>query len=203
MTRDQRSKYINLSELKKRGWTTTKINAWLGEPDARTLNPKYASASPQKLYLIRRVKQQERNKRFQDWLNATNTRRQKLSVSLKRKNTAKKDELQRKISSLEITIPKMKKTQLYQNAVKHYNLLWLARGDFEKSASIKDDEEFLKRISVNMLRHAYSKYEPELQKLVGKTGADEARVLLKQRINQEIARTYPYLKATNQDQVAQ
>jgi uncharacterized protein (DUF849 family) len=119
-------------------------------------------------------------------------RRIKQSKSLIEVNKAKREELLEYINKIEIKIPKMPIKELRVLAVKHYNTLWSMRGKYDKVATINDDEEFLDRVSVNMLRHELECYEKELDKLFGKIGRAEGYSLLKNRINQEIVKTYPY-----------
>ena len=64
----KKKQFVNLKALKERSWTQSKIDLWLKEPDRLIDNPFYRSGPPQKLYLLTRVKLQEKNKRFQDWL---------------------------------------------------------------------------------------------------------------------------------------
>ena len=97
-------------------------------------------------------------------------------------------------NKIEIRIPKMPIKKLRALAVEHYNTLWSMRGKYDKVATINDDDELLDRISVNMLRHEQECYEKELDNLFCKIGRAEGYILLKNRINQEIAKTYPCFK---------
>ena len=194
MKRFDRSKYLNIKQLKERGWTNQKIDLWLKEPDLIIKNPVFKTAAPSKLYLLKRVKQQEKNKRFQEWLKNSKSKRAKLSESLKKKNEEKRKELIDYINSIPIKIKKMPLDKLREKAVEHYNMLWLYRGRDDKFATINDDEKFLNRICVNMLRHEFSDYEYELDRMFGQVGKDEGYALLKQRINDRIYELYPELK---------
>lgn len=83
MKKIDRNKYLNLSQLKERGWTDSKIKEWLKEPDEYAKNPMYRSASPTKLYLIERVIKQEQNEIFIEWFKNSKEKRIKLSQKQK------------------------------------------------------------------------------------------------------------------------
>ena len=188
-----RDKFFNIKQLKERGWTQSKINSWLKEPDATIANPIYRSASPSKLFLIARVKRQEKNKRFIEWIDKSKSKRQKLSKTLKEVNANKRRELIMYINSLNITIPKMSYSKLTKLAIEHYNDLWHSRGRYEKVATALDDRAFLNRICINMLRHEQEIYEEELYNLFGKIGKEEGYLILKEKVNSEICKIYPLL----------
>ncbi len=196
----QRENYYNLTELKTRGWTLSKITLWLKEPDEIRKNPLYRTASPTKLYLKERVISLEGNKSFKDWLLKTKTSRDKLSASQKKVHEIKKEELFKYINGLEIKIEKFHKNQLYKFAVRHYNNLWDSRNKYDKYATVDASDDFLNRISLNMLRHENEHYELELNKMFGKTGNDDAYILLKNKINDEIFKIYPFLNQSNEQE---
>ena len=142
----------------------------------------------------KRVKQQELNKRFKEWKENTKEKREKLSKSLKEANERKREELKKYIESLEIKIERISLEELKEQSIEHYNELWCSRGRFDKYANEKSDENFLKRICVNMLRHEFTDYEYEIYKMFGKVGKEQGYEMLKNRINEEIYKTYPELK---------
>jgi len=188
-----RNKYFNLKQLKERGWTNTKINLWLKEPDKLIKNPIYRSASPSKLYLSSKVKQQEKNKRFLTWIEASKGKREKLSNSLKETNSKKRKALVMYITSLDVKIKKYSIDKLTKRAVRHYNDLWFSRGDYDKHATVHDDREFLNRICLNMLRHEQEHYEYEICQMFGKVGKDDGYAALREKIETEILKVYPFL----------
>jgi hypothetical protein len=191
----KKKEYWSKSQLKKKGWTERKIKGWLREPDKLVKNPFYSSAPPMQLYSASRVKRQEKNKRFKEWLGKSKTKRKKLSKKLKEVNERKRQELIDYINTLEIKIPKMPLKKLREEAVEHYNWLWqVERGRYDKFATVNDDEKFLNRICVNYLRHEHRHYESEIAKMFGKVGKDEGYLLLKKKINEEIFKVYPELK---------
>lgn len=70
--------YISASGLKKsRGWTNTKIDRFLTNPDKTVTNPHYSSAPPMKLYDLERVKTVEMTSSF---IKHTPTMKQKHGV---------------------------------------------------------------------------------------------------------------------------
>ena len=53
--------------------------------------------------------------------------------------------------------------------------------------------DFLRRITVNMLRHRYSSYERRLEDVYGKVGVREAYAVINQKVYDAIAVAYPAL----------
>ena len=194
-----RKKYLNIKQLKERGWTQGKIDLWLKEPDKIIKNPIYKTASPSKLYLISRVRQQEKNKRFQKWIEGSKSKREKLSKSLKEVNANKRRELMMYINSLEIKIEKMSLKKLTKLAIEHYNDLWHSRGRFDKHATLLDDREFLNRICVNMLRHSHEHYEYEIGRMFGQVGKTDGYIILREKIENEIFKVYPKLRGMDSE----
>lgn len=186
--------YFTTKELKERGWTKSKIELWLKEPDELATNPFYKSAGKMKLYLKKRVKQQERNKRFKHWIEPSLATRRKISIKIKKSNEFKKEELLNHINSIKIVIPAMNKKTLIDTSISRYNSMWESRGHRYKVACIDDSTTFLNRITVNYLRHTSEHYEREIEFIFGKAGKYEGYKLLKERINEEIYKTYPFLK---------
>ena len=186
--------YFTTKNLKERGWTKSKIELWLKEPDKLITNPFYKSAGKMKLYLKKRVKQQERNKRFKHWLEPSLATRRKISIKIKKSNDAKREELLNHINNLEIVIPTMDRKTLIDTSISHYNSMWESRGNYDKFARADDDVAFINRITVNYLRHTSEHYESELESIFGKIGKDEGYQLLKKRVNEAIYKTYPFLK---------
>jgi len=190
----RKKEYWSKKQLKERGWSESKIKEWLGESDKLVKNPMFASAAPMQLYLANRVKRQEKNKRFKEWIKKSEAKREKLSKKLKEVNEKKRQKLIDYINSLEIEIPKMPLKKLREKAVEHYNWLWrVERNQWDKLATINDDEKFLNRICVNYLRHEHKHYESEIAKMFGKVGKDEGYYLLKKKINEKIFKIYPEL----------
>ena len=186
--------YITKTQVKERGWTEGSITQFLGTPDKEKRNPRSASAPTIKLFLLDRVDRAEQEDGFIHWFNKHKGRREKLSTAALDRANEKRQALFDYIDSLDITLPAFNGRQsLYREAIKHYNDLWWARGEFDKCASLGDDKEFLNRIAVNMLRHRFTDYEAELDRLYGQIGRAEGYERLKQRVNSEINRQFPFL----------
>lgn len=189
-----RSHYFNKKELKERGWTEAKIKSWLKKPDTTSPNPFYRSAAPSQLFLKTRVEKFEKSTEFKEWQEKSLKRREAQSKRMTEINKKKKEDLLKHIDTLNIVIPKMKPGKLYAEACWHYNALWASRDNHEKEASLDNDKKFLNRIAMNMLRHEQSHYEKVLYSLFGKVGRIEGYLLLKEKINKEILKLYPFLE---------
>lgn len=83
---------------------------------------------------------------------------------------------------------------LTAQAVGHYNRLWAERGDYDKTAAVDADPQFLRRITLNFLRHECTHYEDLLAKTFGNVGAEWARESIRQRVNDAILEKYPFLR---------
>ena len=57
------------------------------------------------------------------------------------------------------------------------------------------DRGFLDRVTVNYLRHVRTNYDELLASLHGKVGIEEAKELVRERVYEAIASTYPDLAA--------
>lgn len=182
------------SQLKARGWTDGAIKTFLGEPDRVKTNPHYRSGPPMQLYALTRVVEAEDLPAFREWHQQHQRKRTNLSRGARQAAQRKREQLLAYIERLNIQIPRLGDQQaVYRKAVKHYNALWSSRGNFDKHASVDDSPEFLNRIARNMLRHAFSDYEDEIDNLFGQVGREEGYALLRERVNAAISKTYPFL----------
>lgn len=183
----ERVEMLTKTSLKDRGWTDSLIRKFLGEPDVLRPNPHYRSAPKMQLYKIDRVIDIEQNEAFKAALETARKR------SEARKNSAieQAERLREYIRNLNIEFPVWSKQRLTQEACDHYNRLWRTT---EKRATPQSSEDFLSRISVNFLRHGLTPYDMELYLMFGKIGSVEGRVLLKARVLECIAETYPFLE---------
>jgi hypothetical protein len=195
----KKQKFYTQTELiKERNWTKTKIDEWLKEPDMEKSNPHYKSASPMRLFLASRVHAQERNKRFKVWQERHLKAKENRVKSAKKSAEKRRRKLILFVGSLKIDIPHFEsERELFQEAVEHYNALWSFRGKFDKC--IVDpieivDRDFLKRISLNMLRHTTDQYEAVIEEMFGQTGKDDAYALLRERVTDLIFDKYPSLQ---------
>jgi len=99
------------------------------------------------------------------------------------------------VERLQVEVRQYKTNEaLTEAACRHYNEFWAVRDMYgDKHASQSDDPEFLNRITINFLRHGCSGYERFINSVAGKTGAPEARALLREKINKKILEQYPFL----------
>ena len=126
-----------------------------------------------------------------------------LKKVLKRKIAAlerakkKREELMMYANGVQIEIPDLRKEKLIEKACNHYNW-WnsLKKFSFDgcNRATPSSDESFLKRITMNYLRHKCTCYEDELEKFRFKVGKQEAHDILQQRINDAIIQKYEWLR---------
>ena len=189
----ERPDMVNLSGLKERGWTPALIERFLGEPDKLVPNPHYRSGPSMRLYFLKRVKASESGKRFQKAFASKATMRQASKTRGIAVSRQKRDELFEWVDTLTISLPTYSEDALFQNAVRHYKQLWDDREQFDKTASVDSDRNFLLRISVNYLRHECTSYENLLEKVHGKVGVNEARLDIKIRVLTAIAEAFPIL----------
>lgn len=103
------------------------------------------------------------------------------------------------VDALEIVIPDMTKKNLVREACAHYNLYNKQNG---RTASPKDPDEFIFRISVNYLRHALTRYEDELARFAGHDDEKAAHDALKEKILNAIAKAYPWIRKECAAQIA-
>ena len=186
---EYKNNYITFTNLKEdRNWSNSLITKFLPTPDLLTNNP-HNNKQKCKLYLISKVIEIENTNEFE----------KQYTKIAKRRNIAtfiadkKREELLNYVNNIQITIKHFKnKNKLYKAARGHYNNLQQKKR--KRNIIHKDvDEAFMKRISVNFLRHTSDEYEVELDKLVGKVGRFQAYNLLKQRVNEMIYDKYPFL----------
>jgi hypothetical protein len=184
-----KTEYLNSTDLRRRGWTTTAILRFAGEPDDTCLNPYYLSGPLINRYLKKRIEQIERTNKFQDWLDKSKKRKQGASVGVE----TKRQKLMCYLDGVKIDVPIIDKERLIQEAVKHYNAMSFCSPGPLKIAHETDNEEFLLRIAVNYLRHELSDYEDELYEIYGKVGVREAVSKLREKVYDAIGTAYPWL----------
>ena len=181
---------LNKTDLKNRGWTDSVISKHLGEPDALKDNPYYKNGPKIKLYDINRVIEMEQNQTVVKALEGAKKR----SESGKRRALEQAKKLKEYIQSLKIEIPIMTEKKLIEEACHHYNLLWEYRGQYDKHATPSADKDFLRRIAVNFLRHEFTDYDQELERMFGKSGSINGKQQLKDKVLDHISETYPLLR---------
>lgn len=171
---------ITTQQLKCRGWTSSSINKFLITPDLSNSNVNY--------YDVDRVIAIENSNEFQYWYkNSKYSETQRKDINRQRVNKMKEDTINH-ATSLEIIIPLMDKAELIYKSYKHYAAL--------HGYEIVHDTnpEFIQRICINFLRHTLPNYDTELDKMAHRIGKDDAHEILKNKINNKITETYPWLK---------
>lgn len=96
-------------------------------------------------------------------------------------------------NGVQMEIPDLDKDDLIKKACDHYNSWKLYRSDY-CFASPSCDEGFLKRISINYLRHKCTTYENELRKFYKRVGNKKALNVLRERIDEAIKQKYEWLR---------
>lgn len=174
-------------DLKKdRGWTETHIKTFLPEPDKLARNPFSRKAAPMKLYALDRVLQVEATPEFQKAKEASRTRQ----IAARERALAKKKEAVAVAEALPLRIDPEPWPVVQQKAIEHFN------GRLKRSqspASMKTVKHRLDRLTVNYLRHQQTSYETELRAFKGVVGVGEAYLVVRRRILDLIAETYPAL----------
>ena len=205
--RKQESDYICKSTLKERGWTDSIIKKLNVQPDKLADNPHYKKAPQMKLYLIEKIKQIEQTSEFKELIKKSEKRKKSAKTTV----ITRKNNLINYIKYLLIDIPEIDETELTHLAIEHYNQhkrdVSFEVYQYNPERSNKIDEqiiklndiknlslEFLNRIKVNYIRHELSDYDEYLDELYKQIGKEEAYILLKNRILDEISKVYPNLK---------
>lgn len=184
------SELITKTQLKARGWTESLIKRFFPVPTMERPNPRYRSAPPVKLYAVAKIIEIESAQVF---LAAKDLAKQR-SARAKNIVSQKREETRQWVRSLPPPeIPQYAPEKLKPLAVEHYNRRCVARGKFEKFATTKSDEVFIRRICVNFLRHELSDYESLLDQAYGRINAEPARLGIGRRILDAIAQEHPWL----------
>jgi hypothetical protein len=176
------------NDLKKdRGWTDTQIKTFLPEPDQTARNPFSRKAAPMKLYALERVEAIEATPEYQKAREASRTRQ----LAARGRALAKKKEAVAAAEALELRIEPEPWQDMQDKAIAHF------KGRLRRSqspASRKTSTARLDRLTVNYLRHQQTSYEEELKEFKGVVGVGEAYLVVRNRILDLIAETYPQLR---------
>lgn len=152
------------------------------------------------LYSKERVKKIEKRKTFIALFEKVKARKE----SAKKAVETKKQKIIDYVNNMEIDIPLMEIDVLDKKARASYDNFHSRRyywdNDFEdyveyyQSAFNSDDEDFIKRITINYLRHQRTNYENQLRSMFGKVGVQEGHDILQKRINDKIKEVYLHLR---------
>jgi len=189
------SLFYTKNQLKERGWTDKMISQLAGDHDKEKENPLFRGASAMKLYQRDRIEAIERGEAFKAALAKAEVRRVSSgrAVETKRKKT---------LETVEGWNPEILTRPLpvvTKEAISSFNY-WKAeveeRTDKPSRYAKADSEpEFLRRITVNYLRHELSDYERRLNTLKkGAVGKREAYHLIREKVLNSIAEAYPSLR---------
>ncbi|MFD1212277.1 hypothetical protein ACFQ36_09530 [Arthrobacter sp. GCM10027362] len=171
---------------KERGWTDTQIRTFLPEPDKLARNPRNRKAAPMKLYALERVLRIEASEEYRQAREASRNRQ----LAARERALARKKEAVAAAEALPLRIDPEPWPLVRQQAIEHFNRR-LRRG--QSPASLNTVKHRLDRLTVNYLRHRQTSYESELKAFKGVVGVGEAYLVVRRRILDLIAETYPML----------
>lgn len=188
-----RTTYVTLTGVRRRGWTDSMVRDLLGVPDVQGRDPRRWSLAPMRLYLLARVETVERTAEFATAAVLSKARSAAAGVYAERRRAA----VLTAIRAEPIEVPRLPGPELERRAVRHRHLLG-ARGPGAGAGGTGATpggapHGALVRWQVNYLRHALSRYESLLDGLYGESGRREAERLLRRRLYEAIAAAYPAL----------
>jgi hypothetical protein len=178
--------FLNLSDLKKLGWTDASIRAILGDCDKSTQNPYSKWAADVRLYREDRVAVAQASPEFAIWRERNLKRRAgaKTAVATKRRRTM--DMVTAAVEGVVVPIKPIR--VLVEEAI----CSWEDRRT--GSAGIRSDPSFLERITANYVRHELTAaYDDACSALFSQVGRDEAYYCLRFLIDEKIDDAYPDL----------
>ena len=181
---------LTLKAVKERGWTDALIRKYLPTPDALKDNPMYKRAAPMKLYRLSRVEAAETTPEFTAAFEKILEARPAARNAVQKAVETKRQQLLSYVQRLEIVVPVLARDDLLQQARWHYNDRNRERERFADGSS---DPAFLRRITVNFVRHRLTEYEDELYRLFGRVGTADGYRALSIKVYTAIAEAYPYL----------
>ena len=185
--------YLTVAGLRERGWTDAMIREYLGEPDATRPNPRYWSAAPMKLYLTERAEAAEASPEWAE-RKTHGDRRRALGVAVADRKRAETESLARQLAA-NLTASLVLPADPRQAAIEAYNEWhsdgctcpgWYELGFCDKRADAADSPEFLRRITVNYLRHYLTGYDRVCNRLGGRVGHQVAHEILRAEVNAAI-----------------
>ncbi|MEU7070233.1 hypothetical protein AB0B30_18220 [Streptomyces narbonensis] len=177
-----RTAYVTLAGVRRRGWTDSMVRDLLGSPDVQGRDPRRWSLAPVRLYLLVRVETVERTAEFAAASLLSKARSAAGGMYAERRRAA----VLTAIRAAPIEVPLLPGPELERRAVRHRHLLG-ARGLGSTPRGT------LVRWQVSYLRHALSRYDSLLDGLYGETGRGDAERLLRRRLYEAIAAAYPAL----------
>ena len=200
--------------INSRGWSKRLIDKYLVSPDKKATNPYYTSGPKMKLYCVWRVIEAENDKEFkEDFIQTQKNKEMGRAASDIYKSKLEKqlkdwlEKVERKVKIVQMPVDK-----LIKKAIRHYNTIHAEKIDegekalvnfkideglIEKFTDIECDQIdvlFLRRITMNYLRHNFNQYDVLLEESNIKYWKEEAYTKMKSIIQQRIFEKYPYLE---------
>lgn len=118
-----------------------------------------------------------------------------------RKNAARKGistkraNLLKYVESVEITVKDVNPVRLLDRACYHWNRRRKEKELWDRPIATRESpRDFMDRISVNYIRHNHTNYHEILREIKGRVGTNDAYLVLRKRIFEEIARMYEWLR---------
>jgi len=184
--------YLNKTQICGRGWSPKMIENFLGKPDDIKPLGRYAE---EHRYFLPRIERIETTEGFKTAQTAYLTRR-KAGKSAAKKQAESRIEIAR---TMIIRVERLPDDEVLQDAIDHFNSRrrWREWDDDYSIASLADqdsDPQFLKRITVNYIRHELTFYDSKIFAQRGRIGGDKAVPIIRRRIFEEIASAYPHLE---------
>ncbi|HZE41082.1 MAG TPA: hypothetical protein VE172_19970 [Stackebrandtia sp.] len=188
---------LTRAALVRRGWSTAMIARWLDPADVLRPNPMYSSAHPMRLYRVDRAEEVESRPEFAERSALARERgRRRREITARRRAAAAE-----RLRTVRIDVPAMPMERLATRAVEHWNRrqrdrCYLVPGAETRVARVGCvDAATLCRWEVNYLRHMLTQYDRLLSRVTGQIGREEARRLVRGRVYDAIAESYPWLGA--------
>jgi hypothetical protein len=180
-------------ELLERGWSQKAIDTLLPKPILKE-NPKYKCAAPMKLWEQSVVLKAEKRKAFKE----LKVQKEKHSAAGQKAAASKKAALLEKIENCVITVQKIDYDVLVKRTIREkrswYDYQNIMRGDYyHYEDPAHADQETQERWQVNYIRHKLTKYDAICESLFNQVGKENAHTLLKNKVLDKIAETYPEL----------
>ena len=175
------------SVLQRPGWSAAILKKLLGEPDER--KERGSRYAPLCLYAVERVVAAEASPDFA----AAQAKREAASARSRAVAERKRNELLERIDAMPIRVLVVNDPEA--RAIESYNQRQLEIGRYENADASKDsDYAFLRRITVNYIRHELTEYDAHLDSTVGQIGTDAANERIRNRVLAAIAEAYPALR---------
>ncbi|MEV4939244.1 hypothetical protein [Streptomyces zaomyceticus] len=114
-----RTTYVTLAGVRRRGWTDTMVRDLLGTPDIQGRDPRRWSLAPLRLYLLARVETVERTPEFAETSTLSPARSSAAAAYAERRRGA----VLAAIHAQPIEVPRLPGPELERRAVRHRQLL--------------------------------------------------------------------------------